>query len=94
MTKQLQGNDRIYGWTYGEDGFVNATEGAEILGMSQAHLCRLLRELRDLSLKRPTDRTWPLRAGKVECSDSPTDQWYICKRSLLEYAKRRQPVEV
>lgn len=93
--EKLEGSDRRYGWRFGEKDFVNATQAAEMLGISTNHMCRLLKELEQLTVKKPTDRTWPLRAGKLEiASDAKNAQWRVCVRSVNEYAKRRQPVEV
>lgn len=92
--QKLEGQDRRYGWEFGEDGFVNATQAAEVLGISVNHMCRLLNELAEVSVKKPSDRTWPLRAGKLETVDAKNAQWRVCVRSVKEYAKRRQPIEV
>jgi hypothetical protein len=92
-SKKLEGNDRLYGWEFGCDGWMNASEAARELSLSVGYFCELLRELEETAVKRPTDRTWPLRAGRPEVAQSRRE-WSVCKRSVAEYAIRRKPIEV
>lgn len=89
-------SDKRYGWQFGCDGFINATEASVVLDLTAGYVCELLRELETAGTKSPTDRTWPLRAGRRDetlCARHGSP-WRICKRSVEEYAKRRAPVEV
>lgn len=88
--------DKRYGWQFGSEGFINATEAGEILDLHPSYVCELLRELEQTGTKSPTDRTWPLRAGfrDENLGGRNGSPWRICKRSVLEYANRRAPVEV
>ncbi len=93
-TKKLTGIDRRYGWEFGCEGWASTSEAAQILDISVGHFCRLLRELEDTAVKSPTDRTWPLRAGKPKGPKGKTTPWKVCRKSVLEYAETRKPVEV
>lgn len=86
--------DKRYGWKFGCDGVVNATEAGKIVGVSAGQMSRILKSL-DSRSSSPSDKTWPLRAGKPELyGEIHSCPWEVCVRSLNEYKKRLEPVEV
>ena len=91
MSEKLVGNDRRYGFELFCDGKTSGSGAARMMGRSPSHLCELLRELESTPIKKPTDRTWPLRAARSETNPK---EWIVCVRSVQEYIKRSQPVEV
>ena len=82
-------SDKRYGWKYGCDGFVSATEAARMLGKSTTWISDALNSE---ERKRPGGIGFPLRAGKPR-EHGRTTKWAVCAKSIEEYLKRHAPVE-
>lgn len=87
--EKLSGADARYGWKYGCEGFITAREAARRLGLSATWICELLK---DEGRKKQGHPGYPLRAGRPEHIDN--HPWRVCVRSVVEFAKSREPLEV
>ena len=87
-TSDWSDTDLRYGWVFGVDGLVNATEAAEKIGKSQPWMSAILNSE---ARKEPGGRGWPIRAGK---SQEDGRAWWVCLRSIDEYMRAHRAVEV
>lgn len=80
--------DKRYGWQLGCDGYVNAVKASRVISKSQPWMSGVLNSD---ERKTPGGKGWPIRAAK-----DPHDKraWLVCVRSLHEYKRLNQPVEV
>lgn len=86
-TKDWTLSDKRYGWRFACDGLVNSVEAARILEKSQGWISEILNSE---DRKKPGGKGWPIRAGQPKQGGG----WSVCVRSLHEYRKAHEPVEV
>jgi hypothetical protein len=80
--------DKRYGFQLGSDGYVNSVEAARIVSRSQPWMSDVLN---GDERKTPGGKGWPIRAAKDRHDKKG---WMVCVRSLHEYMRTNQPVEV
>lgn len=85
---ELSLTDRRYGWALGCDGYVNSVKAGSIISKSQPWMSRVLN---GEDRKTPGGVGWPIRAAKDK---HDKQRWKVCVRSLHEFLRLNQPVEV
>lgn len=80
--------DRRYGWRIGCDGWLFVKESAPKLGYGVPYIYELI-GMRDRA--EPSSRAYPLRAAQDPVNKR---RMRICVRSISEFLKLREPVEV